>query len=49
MGFGYNLLAAVGIDLSANFLHGEILVVLFGLQDLEYLNLSHLLGLIPGS
>lgn len=42
--------SVVGIDLSDNLLHGEIPDGLFGLQGLEYLNLSYnfLDGEVPG-
>jgi hypothetical protein len=48
--FNYHLYSTVGIDLSNNLLHGEIPEGLFGLQGLEYLNLSHnfLDGQVPG-
>ncbi|KAF9593149.1 hypothetical protein IFM89_020445 [Coptis chinensis] len=39
--FEYYILSSVGIDLSGNFLSGEIPEGLFGLQGMEYLNLSY--------
>ncbi|KAK9292114.1 hypothetical protein L1049_020072 [Liquidambar formosana] len=49
LNFKFDLSSAVGIDLSDNLLDGEIPVGLFGLQGLEYLNLSYnsLDGQIP--
>ncbi|KAJ6695979.1 3 putative-RELATED [Salix koriyanagi] len=41
LSFNYHLSSNAGIDLSDNLLHGEIPRGLFGLQGLEYLNLSY--------